>query len=37
MAEAGRDRLKPIKELLPDEVSYFMIKAFLYMSKKKVH
>lgn len=35
--EAGRDRLKPIKELLPDEVSYFMIKAFLYMSKKKVH
>jgi ATP-dependent DNA helicase RecQ len=37
VAEAGRDRLKPIKELLPDEVSYFMIKAFLYMSKKKVH
>ncbi|MBT2694264.1 DNA helicase RecQ [Bacillus sp. ISL-55] len=35
--EAGRDRLKPIKELLPDEVSYFMIKAFLYRSKKKVH
>ena len=35
--EAGRDRLKPIKELLPDEVSYFMIKAFLYMYKKKVH
>ena len=37
VAEAGRDKLKPIKELLPDEVSYFMIKAFLYMSKKKVH
>ncbi|WP_102260968.1 DNA helicase RecQ [Mesobacillus jeotgali] len=35
--EAGRDRLKPIKELLPDEVSYFMIKAFLYRAKKKVH
>lgn len=35
--EAGRDRLKPIKELLPDEVSYFMIKAFLYMSKQKVN
>ncbi|MCM3569156.1 DNA helicase RecQ [Neobacillus mesonae] len=26
---AGRERLKPIKELLPEEVSYFMIKAFL--------
>jgi ATP-dependent DNA helicase RecQ len=37
VAEAGRDRLKPIKELLPDDVSYFMIKAFLYMSKNKVH
>ncbi|NKE05970.1 DNA helicase RecQ [Mesobacillus selenatarsenatis] len=37
VAEAGRDKLKPIKELLPDDVSYFMIKVFLYMSKKKVH
>lgn len=37
VAEAGRDRLKPIKEMLPEEVSYFMIKAFLYRSKKKVH
>jgi ATP-dependent DNA helicase RecQ len=37
VAEAGRDRLKPIKELLPDEVSYFMIKAFLYKSKQKVN
>ncbi|WP_097678006.1 DNA helicase RecQ [Bacillus massilinigeriensis] len=27
--EAGRDRLKPIKELLPDEISYFMIKVYL--------
>ncbi|RSD29581.1 DNA helicase RecQ [Mesobacillus subterraneus] len=36
VAEAGRDRLKPIKELLPDEVSYFMIKAFLYRSREKV-
>ena len=34
--EAGRERLKPIKELLPDEVSYFMIKGYLYfMSKEK--
>jgi ATP-dependent DNA helicase RecQ len=30
VAEAGRERLKPIKELLPEEVSYFMIKVFLY-------
>jgi len=27
--EAGSDKLKPIKELLPDEISYFQIKAFL--------
>ncbi|MDQ0200553.1 DNA helicase RecQ [Neobacillus ginsengisoli] len=33
--EAGRDRLKPIKELLPEEVSYFMIKAYLYFISKK--
>ncbi len=34
--EAGRDRLKPIKELLPDEVSYFMIKSYVYfLSKNK--
>ena len=34
--EAGRDRLKPIKELLPDEVSYFMVKAYVYfLSKNK--
>ncbi|WP_156319958.1 DNA helicase RecQ [Bacillus sp. FJAT-18017] len=31
--EAGRERLKPIKELLPEEVSYFMIKAYLSMEK----
>jgi ATP-dependent DNA helicase RecQ len=29
VAEAGSERLKPIKELLPNEVSYFMIKAYL--------
>ncbi|MDR6124999.1 ATP-dependent DNA helicase RecQ [Bacillus sp. SLBN-46] len=34
--EAGRDRLKPIKELLPEEVSYFMVKAYVYfLSKNK--
>jgi ATP-dependent DNA helicase RecQ len=34
--EVGRDRLKPIKELLPEEVSYFMIKGYLYfLSKNK--
>ena len=34
--EAGRDRLKPIKELLPEEVSYFMIKLYVYyLSKNK--
>lgn len=33
--EAGRERLKPIKELLPEEVSYFMIKAYLYFITKK--
>ncbi|WP_338779867.1 DNA helicase RecQ [Metabacillus sp. FJAT-52054] len=31
--EAGTDRLKPIKELLPEEISYFMIKAFLVLKK----
>lgn len=35
VAEAGRERLKPIKELLPDEVSYFMIKAFLYKMRQQ--
>lgn len=34
--EVGRDRLKPIKEQLPKEVSYFMIKGYLYfLSKNK--
>jgi ATP-dependent DNA helicase RecQ len=34
--EVGRDRLKPIKEQLPEEVSYFMIKGYLYfLSKNK--
>ncbi|MEH7308625.1 DNA helicase RecQ [Neobacillus drentensis] len=35
LAEAGRDRLKPIKELLPEEVSYFMIKAYVYFISKQ--
>ncbi|NRD78011.1 DNA helicase RecQ [Bacillus sp. BRMEA1] len=36
LSEVGRDRLKPIKELLPEEVSYFMIKVYVYyISKKK--
>lgn len=35
--EAGRNHLKPIKELLPDEVSYFMIKIYVYfLSKNKI-
>ncbi len=34
VAEAGRERLKPIKELLPEEVSYFMIKVYLYYISK---
>ena len=34
VAEAGDEKLKPIKELLPDEVSYFMIKAYLVSQKK---
>ncbi|MFS0779356.1 DNA helicase RecQ [Neobacillus sp. 3P2-tot-E-2] len=34
--EVGRDRLKPIKDQLPEEVSYFMIKGYLYfLSKNK--
>lgn len=35
LAEAGRDRLKPIKELLPEEISYFMIKAYVYFISKQ--
>jgi ATP-dependent DNA helicase RecQ len=33
--EAGREKLKPIKELLPNEISYFMIKAFLLFSERE--
>ncbi|KHD86751.1 DNA helicase RecQ [Heyndrickxia ginsengihumi] len=33
VAQAGTERLTPIKELLPDEVSYFMIQAFLQEKK----
>ena len=29
VTEAGTDRLTPIKELLPDEISFFMIRAYL--------
>ena len=32
--EAGRSRLKPIKDLLPEEVSYFMVKSYLYFLSK---
>ncbi|MDN3017425.1 DNA helicase RecQ [Paenibacillus sp. BSR1-1] len=36
VAEVGRDRLKPIKEILPEEISYFMIKVYVYfLSKNK--
>ncbi|MGG1676232.1 DNA helicase RecQ [Neobacillus sp. NRS-1170] len=36
VAEVGRNQLKPIKELLPEEVSYFMIKVYVYfLSKNK--
>lgn len=31
--QAGGEKLKPIKELLPDEVSYFMIKVFLLQNE----
>lgn len=34
VAEAGRERLKPVKELLPEEISYFMIKIYLYYLSK---
>lgn len=33
VAEVGRERLKPIKELLPEEISYFMIKAYIHYMK----
>ncbi|OCA84362.1 ATP-dependent DNA helicase RecQ [Bacillus sp. FJAT-27225] len=33
--EAGNERLKPIKELLPEEVSYFMIKAYLTLERSR--
>ncbi|MCM3719473.1 DNA helicase RecQ [Fictibacillus phosphorivorans] len=33
--QAGGDKLKPIKELLPDEVSYFMIKVFLLQNENE--
>ncbi|MDE3837804.1 DNA helicase RecQ [Bacillus methanolicus] len=33
--EAGSGKLKPIKELLPEEITYFMIKAFLFLNRKR--
>ncbi len=33
--QVGRDRLKPLKEHLPEEVSYFMIKSYLYFLSKR--
>ncbi|MGD6964266.1 DNA helicase RecQ [Fictibacillus phosphorivorans] len=33
--QAGGEKLKPIKELLPDEVSYFMIKVYLLQNENK--
>ncbi|WP_018661305.1 DNA helicase RecQ [Heyndrickxia acidiproducens] len=33
--QAGSERLTPIKELLPDEISYFMIRAFLQERKQQ--
>jgi ATP-dependent DNA helicase RecQ len=31
--EANTERLTPIKELLPDEITFFMIKAFIQREK----
>ncbi|MBN3553152.1 DNA helicase RecQ [Fictibacillus nanhaiensis] len=33
--QAGGEKLKPIKELLPEEVSYFMIKVYLLQNENK--
>lgn len=35
VSQAGREKLKPIKELLPEEISYFMIKGYLLHTKKE--
>ncbi len=32
---AATDKLKPIKELLPEEVSYFMIRAYFFLNQPK--
>ncbi|MGM7701794.1 DNA helicase RecQ [Pseudalkalibacillus sp. Hm43] len=34
--QANGEKLKPIKELLPDEVSYFMIKVYLLQNERQV-
>ncbi|MFE8701374.1 DNA helicase RecQ [Cytobacillus sp. FJAT-54145] len=33
--QVGMEKLKPIKETLPDEVTYFMIKAFLHIYRQR--
>jgi ATP-dependent DNA helicase RecQ len=35
IAQAGGEKLKPIKELLPDEVTYFMIKVYLLQNENE--
>jgi ATP-dependent DNA helicase RecQ len=32
--QAATDKLKPIKELLPSDISYFMIKAYFFLQQK---
>lgn len=34
ICEVGMEKLKPIKELVPEEVSYFMIKAYIQKKRK---
>lgn len=33
--KVGKEKLKPIKEIVPDEITYFMIKAYLFIMDKK--
>jgi ATP-dependent DNA helicase RecQ len=33
IAQSGTEKLKPIKELLPEEISYFMIKAYFFLKQ----
>jgi ATP-dependent DNA helicase RecQ len=34
VSEAATDKLRPIKDLLPDEITYFMIRAYFYLSQQ---